>query len=319
MEDAGSVTVTVTRINGSAGAASVNYATAAGTALAGTDYTAASGTLTWMEWDSADQSIVVPILNRPDAQGSRSFSIMLSGATGAMLGSPAAATVTITDSGAAPAAPTGLSASDGTYTNKVRLTWNATPQATGYQVWRHTAADSAAASLLGTSGEQVYDDSTAVPETLYYYWLKATNADGVSDFSAGDSGYALPLGPAITANGASGAITVAYPEPVTIAVAMNADIYAGVEVDWWVVAFAHSGEWYYLNNAMQWALFSGDLAFCLPVYRGALFNLSATTVLDRYQLPRGTYDFWFAVDYPMDGILDVNGQILFEKVTVGVQ
>jgi hypothetical protein len=106
---------------------------------------------------------------------------------------------------------------------------------------------------------------------------------------------------------------------VTIAVAMNADIYAGVEVDWWVVAFAHSGEWYYLNNAMQWALFSGDLAFCLPVYRGALFNLSATTVLDRYQLPRGTYDFWFAVDYPMDGILDVNGQILFEKVTVGVQ
>ncbi|MDO9543216.1 MAG: FG-GAP repeat protein, partial [Kiritimatiellia bacterium] len=126
-------------------------------------------------------------------------------------------------------------------------------------------------------------------------------------------------GPTIKANGAAGTITVYYPNTVSITVAMNAGIYAGADVDWWVIVFAHSGGWYYLNSAMQWALFSGDLAFCQPVYQGPLFNLSSITVLDRYQLSRGTYDFWFAVDYPMDGILNLNGLILYDKVTVVVQ
>ena len=41
----GSVTITVTRTGGSGGQAWVNYATANGTATAGTNYTAKSGTL----------------------------------------------------------------------------------------------------------------------------------------------------------------------------------------------------------------------------------------------------------------------------------
>ena len=46
-EDGGTLTVTVDRVGGSAGAVSVDYATADGTATAGLDYTAASGTLTF--------------------------------------------------------------------------------------------------------------------------------------------------------------------------------------------------------------------------------------------------------------------------------
>jgi hypothetical protein len=90
----------------------------------------------------------------------------------------------------------------------------------------------------------------------------------------------------------------------------------GTGVDWWVVAFARSGAWYYLDSTMQWTEFSGDLAFCHPAYQGGLVHLDATPVLSGYTLGSGTYDFWFAIDYPMDGILDVNGQILYNRVTV---
>jgi hypothetical protein len=50
-----------------------------------------------------------------------------------------------------------------------------------------------------------------------------------------------------------------------------------------------------------------------------LFNLSATQVLNITGLPTGSYTFWFAVDYPLDGILDVNGTILYDSVGVLVQ
>jgi len=127
------------------------------------------------------------------------------------------------------------------------------------------------------------------------------------------------IGPTIKANGATNNITINYPEVVSVTVAMNAGAYAGAEVDWWAIVFAHSGGWYYLNSTMQWTVFDGDLSFCRPMYQGALFNLSPALVLNEFQLPRGTYDFWFAVDYPMDGILNPNGQILLDKVTVVVR
>ena len=86
-EDAGSVTLTVTRSGGSSGAASVNYATANGTAGAGTDYVVTSGTLTWADGDVDSKTITIPILNRSDTQGSRKFTMTFSGASGASMGS----------------------------------------------------------------------------------------------------------------------------------------------------------------------------------------------------------------------------------------
>ena len=125
--------------------------------------------------------------------------------------------------------------------------------------------------------------------------------------------------PTIAANGVTNSLTVNYPDTVTITVAMNAGSYLGENVDWWVVAFSHSGSWYYLNSAMQLTSFNGDLGNCWPVYQEALFNLPSTTALDALQLPRGTYDFWFAVDYPMNGILNPAGLIVYDLVTVVVQ
>jgi outer membrane autotransporter protein len=94
----GTATITVTRAGGSSGAATVNYSTSNGTASAGSDYTAASGTLNWADGDSVSKTFAVPILNDSVVEaGGETVNLSLSAATGATLGSPASATLTITD------------------------------------------------------------------------------------------------------------------------------------------------------------------------------------------------------------------------------
>ena len=88
-----------------------------------------------------------------------------------------------------PSAPTGVSASDGNYTDKVRVTWNSVTDATGYEVWRNSSNSSSSASKLGNSTTSPFDDSNATSGTTYYYWVIARNDCGASGFSSSDSGY----------------------------------------------------------------------------------------------------------------------------------
>ncbi len=96
-ENGGSVRIYVSRANGSYGPASVNYATANGTASAGSDYTAKSGTLNWTDGDAADKYFDVLITDDSAYEGNEGFTATLSGASGAALGSPTTTTVTISD------------------------------------------------------------------------------------------------------------------------------------------------------------------------------------------------------------------------------
>ena len=92
-EKAGHLKVKVSRIGGSVGPLSVNYATADGTDLAGRDYTPVSGTLTWADGDASNRTIKVPILNSNNPwQGNGTFTINL---TGAGVGLQAQNTVTV--------------------------------------------------------------------------------------------------------------------------------------------------------------------------------------------------------------------------------
>ncbi|MGC8988819.1 MAG: Calx-beta domain-containing protein, partial [Verrucomicrobiia bacterium] len=96
-ENAGFVRLTVSRTGGSDGAASVTYSTADGSAKAGSDYTAASGTLSWASGDAEDKVIEVTIANDSVYEGNEEFGVVLSNASGASLGSPATAQVTIVE------------------------------------------------------------------------------------------------------------------------------------------------------------------------------------------------------------------------------
>ncbi|HOK77740.1 MAG TPA: Calx-beta domain-containing protein, partial [Verrucomicrobiota bacterium] len=60
----------------------------------GQDYTAISGTLSWASGDAQDKYIDVPLLNDSVYEGNEQFSVVLSNATGASLGSPSSAEVT---------------------------------------------------------------------------------------------------------------------------------------------------------------------------------------------------------------------------------
>ncbi len=88
-----------------------------------------------------------------------------------------------------PPAPTNVSASDGTYPDKVQITWTASPWATSYTVYRATSTYSwVAKTNLGTTAETFFNDTMATPNKIYYYWVKASNDYGTSGFSAYDKG-----------------------------------------------------------------------------------------------------------------------------------
>lgn len=89
LESAGIVTLTVTRTalpldqggTGSIPAISVSYATADGTAVAGTDYTATSGTLSWAAGDVSSKTITVGILDNSRISLDKAFTVNLSGSS----------------------------------------------------------------------------------------------------------------------------------------------------------------------------------------------------------------------------------------------
>jgi hypothetical protein len=99
----------VERTGGSTGAVSVSYATGGGTAVAGTDYTAESGSLSWADGDTSVKTIAVPILDRTPSSDKETFHIDLTAPTGgATLGTYPTAVVSIKNSFTAPSTVSGF-------------------------------------------------------------------------------------------------------------------------------------------------------------------------------------------------------------------
>ena len=98
-EAAGSSNVVVQRINGDDGPVSVQYGAAAGTATAGQDFTAVSGTLNWADNDDSPKTFSVPILNDAADESNETVLLTLSNPTGgaALDNNQRNATLTITD------------------------------------------------------------------------------------------------------------------------------------------------------------------------------------------------------------------------------
>lgn len=89
-------TIAVTRTHGAVGAVSVDYATSNGTAIEPGDYTAASGTLSWVNAEGGSKTFTVSIANNALFDGDRTVNLTLSGPTGgAVLGATASAVLTI--------------------------------------------------------------------------------------------------------------------------------------------------------------------------------------------------------------------------------
>ncbi|HOD05336.1 MAG TPA: Calx-beta domain-containing protein, partial [Anaerolineaceae bacterium] len=97
LENNGIVSVTAVLDQACAVDASVQIATADGTATAGSDYTAASTILSWDAGDVEAQSLTVTILDDLLDETDETFQVTLSEADGLTMGSPSQAVITIVD------------------------------------------------------------------------------------------------------------------------------------------------------------------------------------------------------------------------------
>ncbi len=99
------------------------------------------------------------------------------------------------------ATPSGVLASDGTFNDKVRVTWNGNP-GNWFRVYRNTTNDSGTAAALGSwQNTTTYDDASAVAGTTYHYWVRAASDNtgaNISAFSTGDTGFRATSGPTVT-------------------------------------------------------------------------------------------------------------------------
>lgn len=88
-----------------------------------------------------------------------------------------------------PFAPANVTATNGTNTDTVSISWSASAHADSYTVYRAECSDSSTATVLGNSSGTSFADVTAKIGFTYYYWVKAANIYGSSDFSGSDYGY----------------------------------------------------------------------------------------------------------------------------------
>jgi hypothetical protein len=105
LESAGSVAVTVNRVDSGGGfgtSASVTYATQSGTALTTSDFTTKSGTLAWAAGDSSPKTIVIPVVNDAIAESPETFRVTLAGASGMGVATPEATVLVLDDDEAFP-------------------------------------------------------------------------------------------------------------------------------------------------------------------------------------------------------------------------
>ncbi len=105
-ENGGSVTVSVSRSGGSTGAITVDYATRDGDATAESDYSFATGRISFADGESASKTFQVAIIDDASLEGDEQFQVALSNPQGgAVLGSLDEGSVAITDDEAASAVP----------------------------------------------------------------------------------------------------------------------------------------------------------------------------------------------------------------------
>ncbi|MCG2660273.1 MAG: PQQ-binding-like beta-propeller repeat protein [Kiritimatiellae bacterium] len=90
--------------------------------------------------------------------------------------------------------PTNVRA-DGTFTNKIRVSWQVEPAATSYIVYRNSTNYSATASNIAATATNYVDDLFVERGVGYYYWVRSKNAYGISVFSQVAEGGTMPRAP----------------------------------------------------------------------------------------------------------------------------
>ncbi len=87
-----------------------------------------------------------------------------------------------------PAVPGSVSASDGTYNDKVAVNWSSVAGATSYRLFRCTSTLTASCTEIYSGSVPNHSDYTGTSEITYYYRVQACS-NGCSGYSHYDTGY----------------------------------------------------------------------------------------------------------------------------------
>jgi fibronectin type 3 domain-containing protein len=93
-----------------------------------------------------------------------------------------------------PAPPTGLTASQGTFADHIRLSWEPVQGATSYTIERAQTQDGPFTSL-GQTSQTFYEDRDVVAGVVYWYRVRACSRLGCSEPTPPVSGYVGSQGP----------------------------------------------------------------------------------------------------------------------------
>jgi hypothetical protein len=235
-----SVPITLSNTNS---AGTVSYTTCNGTAAAGTDFQATSGTLTWAAGTDATQSILVPLLNPGNSSGARVFTVTLNNPQGGIsLGTNAATTITVSGSTIASEVAALPATTSVLAIKKAALTW-----------WLNAAYSTANEGNGSESTSLLTDITNALTET---FTVPSTLPSGL--FPTVPS---IASNPSVTAanSAIASALTSATTTPVLYDTPYSADTVTGPALETgedMLSALLMPGQSYYLNASLVPALLS---------------------------------------------------------------
>ena len=100
-----------------------------------------------------------------------------------------------------PDAPTSISASKGSYSDKILVSWSNVNEADSYTLYRADTSDISATNFAVVVITNVYNDTTVSQAQNYYYWVNAENGGGVTALTGPAKGFTYsPQSPAKPSN-----------------------------------------------------------------------------------------------------------------------
>lgn len=201
-------TFTVSLSQPAAETISVAYATADGTANAGSDYVATSGAVTFAPGVTS-QSVTVQVIGDTTVEDNETFYVNLGAVTGnATIADGQGLGTILNDDQPPPATPTNLTATAVSST-QINLTWtdNATNE-TGYYVERRTGTGTYSRIATLATNTTSYANTGLAAGTTYTYRVQAYNASAVSGYS-NEASATTPTPPAIHVGDLDGSAVLA--------------------------------------------------------------------------------------------------------------
>ncbi len=164
-------------------AVTFDYATANGTASAGSDYVMKSGTFS-IPAGTTTQTLAVVINGDTDNENDETFFLNLQKPANARINDlQGMGTIQNDDLAGAPPTPTGLSAT-ALSASQVNLSWNDNSgNEDGFRIERKTGAAPFAEIMTVPAQTQNYSDANVTPATAYTYRVRAYNSIANSDYS----------------------------------------------------------------------------------------------------------------------------------------